>query len=82
MRKLLIGAVFAAFAASTASAQNGPVATACKGDIATYCAGKGHGDREVRTCLEDNKGKVSAACKTALDTTGGGRGPGMGRNAK
>jgi hypothetical protein len=82
MRKLLIVAVVAAFAGSVASAQEGTVATACKGDLAKYCAGKGHGDREARSCLEDNKSKVSATCKTALETTGGGRGPGMGRNAK
>jgi hypothetical protein len=59
---------------SEASAQTGPVADACKDDIAKYCAGKSHGGGEVRKCLEDNKDKVSAACKTALQTTGGGQG--------
>lgn len=68
-----------AVAASTAvaSAQTGPVATACKDDIAKLCAGKPH-DGNVRICLETNYDKVTAACKTALDTTGGGRGRGLG----
>lgn len=57
---------------AAASAQSGPVGTACKKDIAKLCAGKRHND-EVRTCLETNYAKVSAACKKALDTTGGGR---------
>ena len=61
-----------------ASAQTGPVATACKDDIAKLCAGKAH-DGEVRICLETNYDKVAAACKAALDTTGGGRGKGLGR---
>lgn len=58
-----------------ASAQSGPVATACKDDIPKYCAGKKHGppEHEVRVCLEANKDKVSPGCKTALETTGGGR---------
>jgi hypothetical protein len=66
-----------AIGASTgvASAQSGPVATACKDDIPKYCAGKKHGppEDEVRVCLEANKDKVSPGCKTALETTGGGR---------
>jgi hypothetical protein len=41
--------------------------------IAKLCADKAH-DGEVRICLETNYDKVSAACKKALDTTGGGRG--------
>ena len=51
----------------------GPVITQCKDDIAKFCAGKSH-DGEVRTCLESKKAEVTAACKTALDTTGGGKG--------
>lgn len=58
---------------ASASAQSGPVATACKDDIPKYCAGKEHGQGEVRACLEANKEKVSPACKEALETTGGGR---------
>ena len=60
---------------TVAAAQSGPVATACKDDIPKFCAGKEHGPPEhaVRTCLEANKDKVSAVCKEALETTGGGR---------
>jgi cysteine rich repeat protein len=79
MKTLGIAAV-GLFVVTAASAQTGPVATMCKDDIAKYCAGKTHGDREVRACLEANKAKVSADCKTALETTGGGKG--KGRNAK
>ncbi len=64
--------------ATTATAQSGPVAASCKDDIAKVCAGKLH-DGEVRICLETNYDKVSAGCKTALDTTGGGRGKGLGK---
>ncbi len=64
--------VFAALATGL-HAQNGPVATACKDDIPKLCAGNEHGQGNVRACLEANKDKVSAACKTALETTGGGR---------
>jgi hypothetical protein len=53
------------------------VATACKDDIPKLCAGKEHGQGDVRACLESNKDKVSAACKTALDTTGPGKGQGQ-----
>lgn len=60
---------------TVAAAQTGPVATACKDDIPKYCAGKKHGPPadEVRVCLEANKDKVSAACKEALESTGGRR---------
>ena len=75
----LIALSFFAVAAplTAASAQSGPVGTACEGDIAALCAGKAHGG-DVRACLQANYAKVSAACKTALDNTGGGRGPGLG----
>jgi len=59
--------------AAGAAAQTGPVATACKKDIAKFCPGKSHGRGEVRNCLQSHYDKVSAACKHALDTTGGGR---------
>lgn len=77
-------AILAAITASavlvtTASAQQpgrgpgqGPVITQCQDDIAKFCAGKSH-NGEVRTCLEAKKAEVTAACKTALDTTGGGQ---------
>jgi len=54
-------------------AQPGPVAKMCAADIAKYCAGKGHTARETRSCLEANREKVSAECRSALDNTGGGR---------
>jgi hypothetical protein len=67
-------AVLAATLLSTAVyGQSGPVATSCANDIAKLCAGKPH-DGSVRICLEQDYEKVSSACKTALDTTGGGRG--------
>ena len=73
-------AVIAAVAgiAVTASAQTGPVATACKADITKHCAGKSH-DGEVRACLTAVKAQVSAACQSALDNTGGGKGKGKGK---
>lgn len=58
---------------SSAVGQSGPVATACKDDIARYCADKEHGHGEVRACLEAHKDKVSATCRDALETTRGGR---------
>ena len=73
---LMAAAVALTVGAGAAMAQQGqgPVATACNDDLAKLCAGKSHGNREARSCLETNKAKVSAACKTALDTTGGGKG--------
>ncbi len=75
--------VFASMACSlaliaSAAAQAGPVAVQCKNDIAKFCASETH-NGGVRSCLEDNHDKVSQACQQALDTTGGGRGNGMGK---
>ena len=71
----IAAAMLASFSLTgVASAQGGPVETACKDDIPKLCAGKEHGQGDVRACLESNKDKVSAACKTALDTTGPGKG--------
>ena len=64
--------------ATVALAQGGPVATDCANDIAKICSGKPH-DGSVRICLETNYAKVSAACKKALDSTGGGRGKQLGK---
>ena len=81
-RSLLATAALAAAALTTpALAQGpgtgtGPVATACKAEIAKFCAGKEHGAGDVRKCLEAKKAEVSAGCKTALDTTGPGKGMG------
>lgn len=78
--KLAIAACLALSAVGTTLAQQpgkgpgqGPVIAQCKDDIAKFCAGKSH-DGEVRACLEGKKAQVTAACKTALDTTGGGKG--------
>lgn len=78
--KMIAGATIAGAALATyAFAQQGPVATACKDDIPKLCAGKEHGQGDVRACLEANKDKVSAACKAALDSTGPGKGMGQGQ---
>lgn len=62
-------------AAAPALAQDGrgPVGTICAKDIESHCSGLAHGSGEVRACLERNRDKLSQDCKTALDTTGGGR---------
>jgi hypothetical protein len=65
-----------ALAVLAAQAQTGPVGQACKADIAKFCASQPH-DGRVRVCLETNYDQVSAGCKKALDTTGGGRGQRM-----
>lgn len=84
MKKTALFMIAAAgsFAIGAASAQTGPVAQSCSGDIAKYCAGKAHGSGEIRNCLEENKAKLSAGCKIALDTTGGGRGQGLGQGRR
>jgi hypothetical protein len=68
-----LGFVVTLGSAAPTFAQSGPVAIACKDDIHKLCAGKEHGQGEVRACLEANKEKVSPACREALETTGGGR---------
>lgn len=67
---------FATPALAQAGPGAGPVAVACKDDIAKHCAGKEHGAGDVRKCLEAKKAEVSGPCKTALDTTGPGKGMG------
>lgn len=69
----VIVAVLVSSAAFAQGAGQGPVATACADDIKKMCADKEHGSGAVRACLEANKDKVSADCKAALDSTGGGR---------
>ncbi len=49
----------------------GIVAKACASDIKKFCADKTH-DGGIRSCLEGRKADVSAACRTALNSTGGG----------
>jgi hypothetical protein len=43
---------------------------ACRDDSAKYCADKRGADR--RACLNDNKDKLSDACKSALSAPAGG----------
>lgn len=76
---ILIIAASTSIAIVGASAQTGPVAEACNEDMAKYCADKSHGSGEMRACLDENIDKVTEACKTALETTGGGQGQGLGR---
>lgn len=80
VRSLALAAAGAVIATTAAFAQqpgkgpgSGPVITQCADDITKYCAGKSH-NGEVRACLEGKKQQVSAACRTALETTGGGKG--------
>jgi hypothetical protein len=71
---VMTGAAFAQMGAPKGGMGTGPVASACKAEIADKCAGKQHGNRAVRTCLEANRSSLSDACKAALDSTGRGRG--------
>jgi len=87
MRRLILTLSFATLAAAMMASASygqggpkggqgmgtGPVAAACQTEIADKCAGKEHGNRAARTCLEANRASLSDACKTALDTTGRGR---------
>jgi hypothetical protein len=74
MRKVGLMGITAAMMgiATLALAQTGPVAKACATDIQKICPNLGH-NGQTRSCLEANRDKVSAACRHALDTTGGGR---------
>ena len=62
----------------------GPVVRSCQAEIARYCEGVQHitpqGPRGgVRTCLMNNRAKLSPACRAALTSTGPGSRRGMGR---
>lgn len=65
-------------AASAAHAQNGPVVAACSQEIQKYCANIPHAQGAVRRCLEQNIGAVSTGCKSAIESTGPGKGAGTG----
>lgn len=79
-RRRMLSALALGLLASAANAQpgQGPVAAACQDDMSKFCEGKQHANREMRNCLEANKAKVSATCRTALDSTGPGKGMGKG----
>ena len=68
--------------AGTAWAQQGPVAQSCAPELAKYCADKEHVRGQARSCLEKNREHLSDACRHALDTTGPGKGRGMGQGRK
>lgn len=62
----------------------GPVVRSCQAEIGRYCEGVQHitpqGARGgVRTCLMNNRPKLSPACRAALTSTGPGSRRGMGR---
>lgn len=83
MKMILAGAALTlSILSGPALAQQGagPVAKACVDDLSKFCSGKSHQNREARTCLEANKSKISAVCKAALESTGGGQGKGKGKN--
>lgn len=42
------------------------VREACKGDIATLCAGVQPGEGRIRACLRANKEKLSDGCRSAI----------------
>ena len=51
--------------AAGAGGRGGAMRAACGDDITKLCAGKTGAD--IRSCLTDNKDKVSATCKAAMD---------------
>jgi hypothetical protein len=67
---MAVGAALAQPATGTPGTGIGPVATACKDDIAKYCPNEEHGQGEVRRCLQQHHDEVSEACRNALDNTG------------
>ena len=77
LKPLLALGVLAVLAADVAQAAprggrdgSGPVASACKADIANYCSALSHGTGDIRNCLELKRTQISKACATALDGTG------------
>lgn len=78
LTKIALLAAASAVLAGGALAQSGPVASSCGGDIAKLCANRPH-DGSTRICLEQAYTKLSTACKSALDSTGGGRGKSLGK---
>ena len=78
MKLAVLATLAGAALVGSAYAQSGPVATSCGDDISKLCANKPH-DGSTRICLEQAYGKLSGACKSALDSTGGGRGKALGK---
>jgi hypothetical protein len=66
------GAVALPSVSSAQSVGPGPVSRMCSSDIQKFCRDLRHGRAEIRSCLENNRYRVSPACRRALDGTGGG----------
>lgn len=63
----VLTALFILFATVATAAANAPnVREACKGDVATLCAGIQPGGGRIRECLKANRDKVSQGCKAAI----------------
>lgn len=54
--------------AQSAPGPRGGALAACRGDIATLCAGIKRGGGGVAQCLVENKAKASPECQAAIDT--------------
>ena len=65
---ILIGPVLVAPAALAqfAAPPSGAVRAACAGDIRAYCAGVRHGGGRIVRCMNENRGKLSKACRNAI----------------
>ena len=40
---------------------------ACRADVVKYCKGKGEDPGVLLSCLEENKDKISAKCRTVIE---------------
>jgi hypothetical protein len=61
---LIVGTAGIALAQGQAAPPGGGRMAACREDVQKFCADKTGPDR--RQCMQDNKDKLSDACKTAL----------------
>jgi hypothetical protein len=64
-------ALACACASFTVAAQQREAMKACAADVKTLCANVERGDGRIAQCLRDNQDKVSAACKTQLQSMAG-----------
>ena len=62
---MILGTAGAVLAQPADGGGCGAMRAACGDDIGKLCADKT--GRDIRTCLNDNKDKVSATCKAAMD---------------
>jgi hypothetical protein len=71
IRAVIITTLAVTFAASAFAADDKPHRlAACKADVEKFCANEPRGQHKIRPCLEANKDKLSADCKTALENAG------------